>query len=147
MKGAGEDAVLARLRRDLPSAERGAQVRLVLHPKRSDPRGRSPDFIVNAEVTIPLFDRLLRIRVPILVEVEACAGVEEAMQDLERYLERAPGEAGEGRPPVELPFAVITARGEGRRFWVERPLSVRFAVSELPLAECGEPPASGGSRL
>ena len=84
MRGRGEDAMMEYLRRELAEAERTAVVELTFHPNRTDAYNKSPDFIVDMVVTIPLFRTgpPLRAKVPLLMEVEAGAGFEAGLVDL-----------------------------------------------------------------
>lgn len=132
MKGRGEDTMAAWLQSRLPSAMQDATVHLRLHPQRSAETNQSPDFILQLEVRVPLFDGVpLVVLVPILVEVEAGAGFENALLDLERYVERSID--GSGRQPVaiSLPFVAATQAGARNRVEIVRQLPVRFDVVEV----------------
>jgi hypothetical protein len=125
MRGRGEDAMMEYLRRELAEAERGAVVELTFHPNRTDAYNKSPDFIVDMVVTVPLFRTgpPLRVKVPLLVEVEAGAGFEAGLADLVRFVQRT----RVGHPidaPIELPFPIATESDSG---------SVRELVHELPI--------------
>jgi len=132
MKGRGEDAMAAWLRSRLQRAELDATVRLRLDPKRSATRSKSPDFVVEAEIRVPLFDgRVVVLRAPILVEVEAGAGFDGALVDLERFAERSAD--GTQPPAIELPFIAATEEAGGREREVVRMLPVRFRAVEIAL--------------
>ncbi len=139
MKGRGEDAMAAWLHNRLQAAMQEATVELRLHPQRSAQANKSPDFIVEMQVRVPLFDRQpLVVQVPLLVEVEAIAGVEGALQDLERYVERSTDGSGRQAPAIVLPFVAATLADTGFRAEVVRTLPVRFEVVEIALPERGE---------
>jgi hypothetical protein len=136
VKGRGEDETAAWLKARLQRAELDATVSLRLEPKRSAERNQSPDFVVHVEVRVPLFEgHIAVLRAPILVEVEAGAGLEGALQDLERFVERSLDGSGRQEPVIELPFVAATGRGEGKRRQVVRPLPVRFTAVELVLPQ------------
>jgi hypothetical protein len=137
MKGRGEDTVLAYIRRELKEAERKAIVKLTTHPNRSDRYNKSPDFIVDLEIIIPLFraSHPLRVKVPLLIEVEAGAGFEAGLLDLKRYVTRVADDRAHSGPPIELPFPVATeANGGGQRELVQT-LPVKFVAFEMPIPD------------
>lgn len=130
MKGRGEDDVAAWLRRRLTRAELDASVELRLLPQREDARNPRPDFVIEGVVRVPLFEgRVLTLRLPLLVEVEAGAGFDNALVDLECFVERSLG--GRQRPLVELPFTAVTERCEARERELVRLLPVRFRAIEV----------------
>lgn len=134
MKGRGEDRTAAWLKTRLPRAQLDATVALSLAPQRSAERNQSPDFVVQVEVRVPLFDgHIAVIRAPILIEVEAGAGLEGALQDLERFVERSVDGSGRQEPVIALPFIAATGRGEGEAREVVRRLPVRFAGVEVAI--------------
>lgn len=136
MKGRGEDRTAAWLKARLQRAELDATVELRLDPQRSAPGNQSPDFVVQVEVRLPLFDgHIAVLRAPILVEVEAGAGFEGALHDLERFAARSA--TGAQPPLVELPFVAVTGRAEGRAREVVRTLPVRFAAVEVAIPDDG----------
>jgi hypothetical protein len=135
MTGRGEDTMMAYLRRELPHAERGAVVELTFHPNRTDAYNKSPDFIVDMAVTLPLFSSgpPLRVKVPLLVEVEA-TGFEAGIADLERFVERTRAGVIPVGVPIELPFAVATESdgGKSREFVHELPVLFRAHEIAIP---------------
>jgi len=132
MKGRGEDRMAAWLKERLPRAELDATIRLKYVPNRAATTNQSPDFLVELEVRIPLFPETpLVVRVPLLVEVEAGAGFETALLDLERFVERSTDGSGRQPPVVELPFVAATESGGDRRLEVVRVLPVRFTAVEV----------------
>jgi hypothetical protein len=134
MKGRGEDRTAAWLKARLQRAALDATVELRLDPQRSASGNQSPDFVVQVEVRLPLFDgHIAVLRAPILVEVEAGAGFDGALQDLERFAARSA--AGEQAPLVELPFVAATGRAEGHAREVVRMLPVRFAAVEVAIPD------------
>ncbi|MFO0761286.1 MAG: hypothetical protein U0359_32710 [Byssovorax sp.] len=143
MKGRGEDRTAAWLKARLQRAELDATVRLRYDPQRSSEHNKSPDFAVEVEVRVPLFDgHVVVLKAPILIEVEAGAGFENALVDLERFVERS----GDGRqaPVIELPFVAATEQAEGRARELVRTLPVRFRAVEVsvpprPAGDEGEP--------
>lgn len=138
MKGRGEDRTAAWLRSRLQRAELDATVALRYEPKRSAERNQSPDFVIEVEVRLPLFDgHTVVIRAPILIEVEAGAGFEGALQDLERFVERSVDGSGRQAPVIELPFLVATERAEGQKRELVRMLPVRFSAIEVAIPEEG----------
>ena len=141
MKGRGEDETAAWLRSRLARAELDATVELRYDPKRSAEGNKCPDFVVEVEVRLPIFDgHIVVLRAPILIEVEAGAGMEEALQDLERFVERSADGSGRQAPVIDLPFLAATGRAEGQTREVVRMLPVRFSAVEvaLPGREGGE---------
>jgi hypothetical protein len=110
MRGRGEDEMMAYLRHRIAEAARDAIVELTFHPNRTDVYNKSPDFIVDMVVTLPLFKSSppLRVKVPLLVEVEAGAGFEARLADLERFVSRTNAGISPVGPPIELPFPVAT---------------------------------------
>ncbi|MEO7328265.1 MAG: hypothetical protein ABI193_06790 [Minicystis sp.] len=143
MKGRGEDEMAAWLRARLRRAELDATVALRYDPKRSAEGNKTPDFIVEVEVRVPLFEgHVAVLRAPILIEVEAGAGLDGALQDLEHFVERSVDGSGRQPPAIELSFVAATGRAEGRSREVVRMLPVRFRVAELAIPERseGEPP-------
>ena len=138
MKGRGEDRTAAWLKSRLQRAELDATVALRYEPKRSADRSKSPDFIVEVEVRLPLFDgHIVVLRAPILIEVEAGAGFEGALQDLERFVERSVDGSGRQAPVIELPFVAATERAEGQAREVVCMLPVRFSAVEVAIPEQG----------
>jgi|SRR6266540_5595380 hypothetical protein len=137
MKGRGEDTVLAHIKRELREAERHATIKLTPHPNRSDRYNKSPDFIVDLEVTIPLFpsERPLRVKVPLLIEVEAGAGFEAGLQDLERYVTRVATDRSHAGPPIILPFPIATEANRGRQRELIRTLPIKFVAFEMPIPD------------
>jgi len=123
------------LRRELPEAERSAVVELTFHPNRTDPYNRSPDFIVDMVVTVPLFRSgpPLRVKVPLLIEVEAGAGFDGGLADLERFVVRTQAKVSPVGPPVELPFPVATEGEGGRVRELVRQLPVLFRAHEIAI--------------
>jgi len=142
MKGRGEDAMMAYLRRELAEAERGAVVELTFHPNRTDAYNKSPDFILDMIVTVPLFRSgpPLRVKVPLLVEVEAGAGFEAGLDDLERFVTRTRAGVSPVGPPLELPFPVATEADSGKARELVRDLPILFRAYEIaiPAGEAGE---------
>lgn len=137
-KGRGEDRVSDWLRRSLLRAEQNSTVRLVLHPQHADPTNRCPDFVVEAEVRVPLFPHhAVRVRVPLLIEVEAGMGFEGAREDLEKYLVRTVRavESGVSAAPITLVFVVATEADAGQHAEVDAMLPVRFEAVEVPIPE------------
>src|SRR6478672_6795358 len=108
MRGRGEDEMMAYLRRHLAEAERDAVVGLTFHPNRADPYNKSPDFIIDMLISLPLFlyRTPLRFKIPLLIEVEAGAGFNGGIADLERFVSRVKSGVGPGGPPIELPFPI-----------------------------------------
>jgi hypothetical protein len=136
MKGRGEDDMAAWLRARLRRAELDATVELRYDPKRSSSGSQRPDFIVEVEVRVPLFEgHVAVLRAPILVEVEAGAGLDGALQDLEHFVERSGDGSGRQAPAIELPFVAATGRAEGRSREVVRMLPVRFRAVEIAVPE------------
>ena len=136
MKGRGEDQTAAWLRARLQRAELDATVTLCLEPKRSAEKNQCPDFVVQVEVRVPLFEgHIAVLKAPILIEVEAGAGLEGALQDLERFVERSVDGSGRQGPVIELPFVAATGRGEAQRRQVIRQLPVRFTAVELAIPQ------------
>jgi len=134
MKGRGEDAMAAWIQSRLQAAMQEATVQLRLHPQRSAESNRSPDFVLEMEVRVPLFDGWpLVVKLPILVEVEAGAGFEGALQDLERFVERSIDGSGRQPPAIELPFVAATEDDAGNRCELVRHLPVRFVAVEVPV--------------
>ncbi len=132
MKGRGEDSLAAWLLPRLQAAMQDATVQLRLHPQREAERNKSPDFVLEMEVRVPLFDGVpLVVQVPILVEVEAGAGFENGLQDLERYVERSSDGSGRQAPAIQLPFVVATEAAAGNRAVVVRSLPVQFLAVEV----------------
>lgn len=139
MAGRGEDDMMAYLRRRIGEAERSAIVELAFHPNRTDAYNRSPDFIVDMVVTVPLFatSRPLRVKVPLLVEVEAAAGFRGGLEDLDRFVSRTNAGRIPSGPPIELPFPIATEANAGMRRGVIYNLPVLFSASEIPMPEGG----------
>lgn len=134
-KGRGEDAMEAWLRRVLPIAQQDAVVSLSLHPQRSDPHNKSPDFIVLAEITIELFPQQpVMVRVPLLVEVEA-SGYRAGKDDLFRFIERENRGKNPYGPSIELPFVIATEDGGHAREVYDASQPVRFQIQEIPIPE------------
>lgn len=134
MKGRGEDGLAAHLRRHLRRAELGASIELRCDPQRSSGGNKSPDFIVHAEVRVPLFDaHVAVIEAPIFVELEAGSGFEAGVIDLERFVDRSRLGTRRQGPVVTLPFVVVTEAAEARSRSLERVLPVMFRVSEVGL--------------
>lgn len=135
MKGRGEDAFAAWLQPRMQAAMQDATVHLRLHPQREAELNKSPDFIIELEVRVPLFDGWpLVVQVPILVEVEAGAGFEGAVQDLERFVDRSTDGSGRQAPVIKLPFVVATEANAHNRAEYVRILPVRFEAVEVGLA-------------
>ena len=138
MKGRGEDETAAWLRARLQRAELDASVELRYDPKRSAEGNKCPDFMVEVEVRLPLFDgHIVVLRAPILIEVEAGAGFEGALQDLDRFAERSADGSGRQAPAIELPFIAATERAEGQMREVVHMLPVRFSAVEVAIPERG----------
>ncbi len=76
---------------------------------------------------MPLFEgHTVVVRVPIMVEVEAGAGFDGALLDLERFVERSVDGSGRQAPSIQLPFIAATERAGGRSLEIVRALPVRF---------------------
>ena len=140
MRGRGEDQMMAYLRRRLPEVERSAIVELSFHPNRTDAYNKSPDFIVDVTVTLPLFhsEPPLRVKLPLLLEVEAGAGFEAGLTDLERFVTRVKANVGPAGPPIELPFCVATEAVGGGERDLTRELPIRFRAHEISIPK-GDP--------
>jgi hypothetical protein len=140
MRGRGEDEMMMYLRRHLAQAERDAVVQLTFHPNRTDPYNKSPDFIVDMLVTLPLFASrpALRFKVPLLVEVEAGAGFGGGLEDLERFVDRVNAGVGPGGPPIELPFPIATEADSGKERDVVRDLPILFRAREIAIPGDGD---------
>lgn len=134
-KGRGEDSMESYLRRVMRTAAEDATVELSFHPQRADPHNKSPDFIVDATITIELFPQCpLVVRVPLLVEVEA-SGYRAGKEDLERFVRRSNQGIDPLGPRIELPFIIATeAAGLGREK-LDEVLPVRFAIREIAIPE------------
>lgn len=136
MKGRGEDRTAAWLKSRLQRAELDATVELRYQPRRSAEGNQSPDFVIEVEVRVPLFDgHIAVLRAPILIEVEAGAGLSGALQDLERFVARSGDGSGRQAPAIELPFVAATGRAGGAAREVVRMLPVRFSAVEVALPE------------
>jgi len=135
MPGRGENEMMAYLRRQITRAEREAVVELAFHPNRTDAYNRSPDFIVEMAVSVPLFasTRALRVKVPLLVEVEAAAGFDGGLADLERFVKRTNEGVTPFGPPIELPFPIATEANRGKERELPRSLPVLFLAREIPI--------------
>ncbi len=135
MRGRGEDEMMVYLRQRLPEVERNAVVELTFHPNRTDAYNKSPDFIVDMVVTLPLFrsEPPLQVKIPLLVEVEAGAGFEAGLADLERFVARAKTSVSPVGPPVELPFPVATEESSGGERELVHDLPVLFRAREIPI--------------
>jgi len=135
MRGRGEDEMMVYLRRRLPGVARNSVVELAFHPNRTDAYNKSPDFIVDMVVTLPLFrsEPPLRVKVPLLVEVEAGAGFEAGLEDLERFVTRAKTGVSPIGPPIELPFSVATNEGSGIEQELVRDLPVLFCARQVAI--------------
>lgn len=134
MKGRGEDALAAWLQPRLQAAMQDATVALRLHPQREAEGNKSPDFVLEMEVRVPLFDGLpLVVKVPILLEVEAAAGFDGALMDLERYVTRSVDGSGRQAPAIALPFVVATGAAAGQRMEIVRQLPVQFSAVEIAI--------------
>ena len=132
MKGRGEDALAAYLRGQLRRAELASTVELRCHPQRAAGDNQSPDFIVHAEVRVPLFaGHVAVIEAPIFVELEAGSGFEAGLCDLERFVARSSDGSRRQAPVVALPFVVVTEAGGSRARSMERVLPVRLRVVEV----------------
>lgn len=135
MKGRGEDALAAWLQPRLQAAMQDATVALRLHPQREAEGNKSPDFVLDMEVRVPLFDGLpLVVNVPILLEVEA-AGFDGALMDLERYVTRSVDGSGRQAPAIALPFVVATEAAAGQRMAIVRQLPVQFRAVEIAIPQ------------
>jgi hypothetical protein len=121
------------LRWEVQEAERRSIVELTFHPNRTDPYNKSPDFIVDLKVTVPLFrtSRPLQVKVPLLVEVEVGAGFEGGLEDLERFVSRSRAGVDAVGPPIELPFSIATEAGAGKERSLKRELPVLFRAREV----------------
>ena len=133
-KGRGEDRMAAWLKSQRQRAERDATVTLRYDPKRAAAGNQCPDFIIEMEVKVPLFDRhVVVVRAPILIEVEAGAGLEGALADLDRFVDRSTDGSGRQAPAIELPFVAATLRDGEQRTETVRTLPVRFRAVEIAL--------------
>lgn len=137
MRGRGEDAMMAYLRRELAKAERNAVVELTFHPNRTDAYNKSPDFIVDMTVSVPLFRAgpPLRVKVPLLIEVEAGAGFTAGLADLRRFVQRAKMNKIHHGPPIELPFPVATEDAQGKKRELTFELPILFRAYEIPIPD------------
>lgn len=135
MRGRGEDEMMISLKRRLPEVARDAVVELTFHPNRTDAYNKSPDFIVDMVVTVPLFpsERPLVVKVPLLVEVEAAAGFQGGLEDLERFVARAKVGVSPVGPPLELPFPVATEANAGTQRELIRELPILFRAREIAI--------------
>ena len=136
--GRGEDAMAAWIHQRLQAAMQESTVALRLHPQRSGETNKSPDFVLEMEVRVPLFDGWpLVIQVPILVEVEAGAGFEGALLDLERFVTRSVDGSGRQPPVISLPFVVATEADAHNRQELVRQLPVIFTAVEVAIPKVG----------
>jgi hypothetical protein len=140
MKGRGEDAMMEYLRRELAEVQRNAIVELTFHPNRTDAYNKSPDFIVDMVVTVPLFRTgpPLRVKVPLLVEVEAGAGFEAGLADLARFVQRTRLGQIPTDAPIELPFPVATEADSGNVRELIHELPIRFRAHEIAIPKRGD---------
>jgi hypothetical protein len=131
--GRGEAAMRAFLTKArLERAERAARVQLRYYPQNVDPLNKCPDFIVHCEIDIPLFpDNRIRIRVPILIEVEAGAGFQAGFTDLEKFVQRTV--AGVQPATIEIPFLIATENDQGGQREQEKEIPVRFISREIAI--------------
>ncbi|NUQ72061.1 MAG: hypothetical protein HUU21_00580 [Polyangiaceae bacterium] len=135
-KGRGEDRMEAFLRRALRAAEWDSTVRLQIHPQHADAHNKSPDFVVDAEIRIPLFPHHpLLVRVPLLVEVEAGAGFSGGLEDLYRFIKRASLNVDPLGARIDLPFIIATEAEAGNELRIEDKLPVRFLAQEIPIPD------------
>ena len=126
----------AYLSRIVHAAEERATVRLRVHPQYADEHNKSPDFIVDAEIRIPLFPHLpVIVKVPLLVEVEAGAGFSGGLADLQRFIARSKAGVDPLGARIELPFVIATESASGNERDIEAELPVRFVVKEIPIPE------------
>jgi hypothetical protein len=139
MRGRGEDEMMVYLRRQIAEAARNAIVELTFHPNRTDVYNKSPDFIGDMVVSVPLFRSVppLRVKVPLLVEVEAGAGFEGGLDDLERFVSRTNTGVSPVGPPIELPFPIATEANGGKERRIVRNLPVLFLANEIAIPENG----------
>lgn len=138
MKGRGEDAVAAWLHQRLDAAALDATVELRLHPQRASDANACPDFLLQVVVRVPLLPgRPLVLRLPVLLEVEACSDLDAALADLERFVERSVDGSGRQPPAIELPFVALTGIGGGKPAPLVRQLPVRFVVVEVAVDALG----------
>lgn len=145
MKGRGEDAMAAWLQPRLQAAMQDATVALRLHPQREAESNKSPDFILEMEVRVPLFDGWpLVVKVPILVEVEAAAGFDGALMDLERFVSRSVDGSGRQASAIALPFVVATGAAAGQRMEIVRQLPVQFQAVEIAIPQAKREGQGGG---
>ncbi len=133
MAGFGEEEIKAYIGRELAEAEERSTVSLRLHPQRTDPYNKSPDFLVELEVSVPLFDGTpLKARVPILIEVEYEGGVSDGLKDLVRFVDRAVRGLDPTGPPIRIPMAIVTRDGAGVSKSLPYQLPVMVEVREVP---------------
>lgn len=133
MRGQGEDEMMAYIRRRLGEVERSAVVELSFHPNRTDAYNKSPDFIVDVTITLPFFQSEvpLRIKIPLLVEVEAAAGFNAGLEDLDRFVTRVNAGVDPTGPPIELPFPIATAEAGNKERELVCQLPIRFRAREV----------------
>jgi hypothetical protein len=104
-------------------------------PFGTDTYNESPDFIVDMVVTLPMLPSqpALKVKVPLLVEIETAAGFEAGLADLQRFVIRAQiGVVREGRLS-RCPFSVATDQDGGRQQEVTYALLVLFRAHEIAI--------------
>ena len=75
----------------------------------------------------------LRVKVPLLVEVEAGAGFEGGLADLDRFVSRTIAGISPVGPPIELPFPIATEASGGKERRIVRNLPVLFLAHEIAI--------------
>jgi hypothetical protein len=105
-----------------------------------DAYNKSPDFIIDMIITLPLFqsEAPLRFKIPVLVEVEAGAGFDGGLDDLDRFVVRVNAGVGPGGPPIELPFPIATEADSGKERNLVHHLPVLFQAREIGIPKRGD---------
>ena len=77
------------------------------------------------------------VKIPLLVEVEAAAGFQAGLEDLERFVARAKAGVSPIGPPIELPLPVATEADNGAERELVRELPVLFRAREIAIPARG----------
>ena len=122
--------IVERLRGEWEVETNWGVIRVALWPERigyGTAKG-TPDEIVVTSISFPLFGQWLNVQAPVLIELERGGGLEESMDDIQKFSKRSC--AGEQENHINLPMLVVGTVRKAKS--IDIPLKVRVEIKEVP---------------
>ncbi|MCL0094289.1 hypothetical protein M1N58_00095 [Dehalococcoidales bacterium] len=122
--------IVERLRGEWEVETNWGVIRVALWPERIgyDTAKGTPDEIVVTSISFPLFGQWLNVQAPVLIELERGGGLEESMDDIQKFSKRSC--AGEQENHINLPMLVVGTVRKAKS--IDIPLKVRVEIKEVP---------------